>query len=277
MPKSGRFSKEENEFIKNNCHILSPYVIAQKLDRNVKAIKDAAQKLGAIFYEAEAPAVKELKSNVQLSNSPEWEQIKIEFNADELDYFQKRFAVLVEQFTRDDKLQPTELSQIFQLIKYEILMSRNLQGGEEARQEIKRMKKVVEQVLEETDTVGGLSRDSQNFIINYENQIAALRASQDSKTREYNELNKQHMALMRELKATRDQRIKNIENDKKTWIDVIKDLQNEDTRLTYGKQNELVKLASKKEFEKMADYHKYQNDELDRPILSAETVGEDEE
>jgi len=122
-----------------------------------------------------------------------------------------------------------------------------------------------------------MTKDLQNMIINYENQIASLRGIQEGKSKEYSELNKSHVALMRELKATRDQRINKIEDTKRTWLDVIKQFAEEDYRLGQGRQNELVKLAVQKEGSRLADYHKFQNGELDRPILNSDTVGEDED
>lgn len=274
MPKSGRFSEDEKNYIRDNCHVLSPHVIAQKLDRNVKSIKETAQKMGAIFYQDSEPATEEVKSTTQLSNSPEWAQIQNEFERDEIIYFQKKFGVLIQQFGTDIK--STELSQIFQLIKFEILMSRNLQGNQESKAEINRLKDVVKRIYAETD-VTDMTKDLQNMIINYENQIASLRGIQEGKSREYSDLNKSHVALMRELKATRDQRINKIEDTKRTWLDVIKQFTEEDYRLGQGRQNELVKLAVQKEGGRLADYHKFQNGELDRPILNSDTVGEDED
>ena len=274
MPKSGRFSEDEKKFIRDNCHVLSPHIIAQKLDRNVKSIRETAQKMGAVFYQDSEPATEEIKTSTQLSNSPEWELIKNEFEPDEINYFQKKFAVLIQQFGSDIK--STELSQIFQLIKFEILMSRNLQGGQETKIEIQRIKKIVDSIYKETDP-SDMTKDLVNMVMGYENNIASLKGIQEGKSKEYSELNKSHVALMRELKATRDQRINKIEDTKRTWLDVIKQFAEEDYRLGQGRQNELVKLAVQKEGGRLAEYHTFQNGELDRPILNSDTVGEDED
>ena len=44
--KKGRFSKEEMEFIEQNCEVLSPDSIAQSLDRSPESIKDWIANIG---------------------------------------------------------------------------------------------------------------------------------------------------------------------------------------------------------------------------------------
>ena len=83
--------------------------------------------------------------------------------------------------------------------------------------------------------------------------------------------------MHKDLKTTRDQRLKIIEDSKKTYADLIKLLDDESTRVNFGQEMEIRRIAKDKEYFKLAQYHDFMDGMVDRPILNAETVMQDNE
>jgi hypothetical protein len=96
-----------------------------------------------------------------------------------------------------------------------------------------------------------------------------------AKTNEYVALQKQHESILKNLKATREQRVKNAEARRKSWVDMIKALEEKEFREKEGTELALMQKAITKEKNRLSEYHQYSPDVVDRPILNHETVGEE--
>lgn len=204
---------------------------------------------------------KGLRSKVQ------WKQLKEKFSDKELIKFEEDYVALMGQFGED--VLPSEEIQILQIIELGILMDRIMIEKQTTREHVERLEKMQKKFL---DKYHGdytlIDEKDRTFIIDLETQVGALRSSEQNRTNEYTRLQEKHANLMKDLKGTRDQRIKQIESGGKlSFIGLIKALTNKDFQEQEGRQLELFKMAAEKEKQKLTDYHTYLDGEVDKPIL----------
>jgi hypothetical protein len=110
------------------------------------------------------------------------------------------------------------------------------------------------------------------FALSLETQLQVARKQEQDRTNEYVKLQERLDKLMESLKATRDQRVKQIESSKVSFVEVIKVLNRRDVQEREGRQNELLRMASEVEYERLGRPHRYEDNQEDSPILSADTV-----
>jgi chromosome segregation ATPase len=118
-------------------------------------------------------------------------------------------------------------------------------------------------------------RDQQNqdTIINLERQMASLRAAQESLNKDYRELQAKKSSMLREMKGTREQRIKRLEDSKQSFTSWVATLMQSPEKIKeYGIEMEKMKLAMKKEEERLGQFHKYEDGLVDQPFLTPDTV-----
>ena len=75
------------------------------------------------------------------------------------------------------------------------------------------------------------------------------------------------------MKATREQRVKRLEDSKQSftsWLAFL--VTNPDVARGYGTEMEKMRLAMDKQKERLSQYHKYQDDIVDQPFLTPDTV-----
>jgi len=95
-------------------------------------------------------------------------------------------------------------------------------------------------------------------------------------TNEYTKLLNEQQKISKDLKATREQRIKRIEDGKSSWTGLIRMLEDEEIREKEGREMEILALATDKIKDKLYDYHNYADNTVDRPFLTPDTVENDE-
>ena len=140
----------------------------------------------------------------------------------------------------------------------------------ERRKHIEEIEKLQKQINIEYD----LDEDLRDIpkLTNLEQQIAYARNSIGQYTTEYTKLLGEQKAINQSLKATRDQRIKKIEDSKTTFAGLLRALDDEDLRKRMGNEAELMRLAKDKSKQKLSEYHLFANNELDLPLLTPESI-----
>jgi chromosome segregation ATPase len=114
-----------------------------------------------------------------------------------------------------------------------------------------------------------------DYVLNLERQLASLRASQESLNKDYRELQTKKASMLREMKGTREQRIKRLEDSKQSFISWIANLmQDPETMKRYGIEMEKMRLAMVKEQGRLSEFHRYEDDTIDQPFLTPDTVME---
>jgi hypothetical protein len=75
------------------------------------------------------------------------------------------------------------------------------------------------------------------------------------------------------MKGTREQRIKRLEDSKQSFTSWVANLlQSPDLMKKYGIEMEKMRVAMKKEEERLSSFHKYEDGTIDQPLLSPDTV-----
>jgi hypothetical protein len=111
---------------------------------------------------------------------------------------------------------------------------------------------------------------------NLERQIGVLRAAQESLNKDYQDMLKEKNKILKEMKATRDARIKHLESNKHNFVNFIRQIvEDRAMRTRLGRDMEKMRLATKVEFERLSEWHQYEDKEVDQPILTPENVLED--
>ena len=262
--KKGRFSVDEMSFIEAQAEVLSPDQIAEKLDRDPASIRDWIEKnVGfSASQKKEAAVANELKAK------PYYRELSNQFSAEELEMFEFHFKKMWSQF-KDDVFN-TEEMQIIDTIKLEILMNRILKSQMDNQQEV-----LMNERLVQDEKARDKDQRDMDLIINMERQIAILRASQETLSKDYNDLQARKATMLKDLKGTREQRIKAIEDSKLTFASLVKKIATDPSyRNHIGIEMEKMRLATEKEKERLSEYSNYEDGIVDQPFLTSETVKE---
>ena len=79
--------------------------------------------------------------------------------------------------------------------------------------------------------------------------------------------------MLREMKGTREQRIKRLEDSKQSFTSWVAALMQDPEKIKkYGIEMEKMRLAMKKEEQRLGAYHKYEDGIVDQPFLTPDTV-----
>ena len=259
--KKGRLSKEDMSFIEANAEVLSPEQIASELDRDPDSIKEwIGKNIGfSLKQKKEAAVANELKCK------PYYRELKYQFSDEELELFEFHFKKMWSQF-KDDVFH-TEEMQIIDTIKLEILMNRILKGQQDNQNQIS----VYEGLVREEKSVDKDQRDM-DYIINLERQVAILRASMETLSKDYKDLQARKATMLKDLKGTREQRVKQIEDSRQTFASLVKQIATDEAfRNKIGIDMEKMRLAMQNEKERLSEYHNYEDGTVDQPFLTPET------
>ena len=266
--KRGQLALEEQQFIRDNIDSLSIEQIAEALNRTVKPVQRyvTESKIG-IQSKDEQENDRTLRQKLHAKTF--WIEITKQFDEStgELQYFEDTWIGLVKQF-REDVL-PAEELQIKQFITIDILINRSMK-------ERKRHIADTEKLQEEVDKEYKLPEDVRDGpkLANLETQLSFARNSIANYTNEYTKLLNEQQKISKDLKATREQRIKRIEDGKSSWIGLIRMLEDEEIREREGREMEIMNMAVEQQVKNLSEYHTYQDGEVDTPLLTPETVKE---
>lgn len=262
--KRGQLSLEEEKFIRDNIQTLSSEEIANQLNRNIDPINRYIEEnqLYAINEHQENRILKH-----KLHSKTFWSEVKRQFDEDsgELEYFENTWVSLVKQF-REDVL-PAEELQIKQFITIDILINRSMKERKRHISETEKLQKLVDKEYEKPED----SRDIPK-LANLETQLNFARNSIASYTNEYTKLLNEQQKISKDLKATREQRIKRIEDGKSSWVGLIRMLEDETIREKEGREMEILAIATEKAKQKLYQYHNYADNSVDNPILNPEAL-----
>lgn len=207
---------------------------------------------------------------------PEWVTFNAEFSKEEMEMFLYEYCKLMDDFG-EDEIKKAEENQLFMSIRYWILIHRNMKDRKKTTVELEELEKLIEKVeragKDHADFGGDFDRYL-SYIEMLESKRRALQSSQIAKTTEHRSLTEKHQKFMEDLKVTRNQRIEKF-NQKKTninFLDIIKELEEEENRRAIGLQMTLVKESVNKQEREWGKITKYADNELDRPVLDSDTI-----
>jgi hypothetical protein len=268
MPKKrGQLALDEEKFIRDNIDSLSVEAIAEALNRNTAPINRYIEEnnLYALEEKSENETLKR-----KLHGKTFWTEILRQFDEDsgELEYFENTWVGLIKQF-REDVL-PAEELQIKQFITIDILINRSMKERKRHIAETEKLQRAVDAEYDKPES----NRDIPK-LANLETQLSFARNSIASYTNEYTKLLNEQQKISKDLKATREQRIKRIEDGKSSWVGLIRMLESEEIREKEGREMEILRMATEKYKKELFGYHTYQDDGVDKPFLNYESIDDE--
>lgn len=266
MPKKrGQLSLDEEKFIRDNINSLSIEDIAYRLNRSEAPVKRYIEENSLLVSDDEKQDSIYLKH--KLHSKTFWQEIKRQFDEDtgELNYFEDTWVGLIKQF-REDVL-PAEELQIKQFITIDILINRSMKERKRHIAETEKLQRLVDKEYEKPEDQRDVPRLS-----SLETQLSFARNSIANYTNEFTKLLNEQQKISKDLKATREQRIKRIEDGKSSWTGLIRMLEDEELREKEGKEMAILSMAANRTFQKMSEYHSYQDGVVDKPFLTPDTV-----
>jgi len=262
--KRGQLSLDEEKFIRDSIGQLSIEQIANSLNRNIDPINRYIDENRLFSTEEKSENEVLLR---KLHSKSFWYEIERQFDEEsgELEYFESIWIGLIKQF-REDVL-PAEEIQIKQFITIDILINRSMKERKRHISETEKLQKLVDKEYEKPEDQRDIPR-----LANLETQLSFARNSISSYTNEYSKLLGEQQKIGKDLKATREQRIKRIEDGKSSWVGLIRMLEDEKLREKEGKEMEILHMATQKYQKDLFGYHNYQDNTVDRPFLNHESV-----
>ena len=258
--KRGRLSNDEARYITENAEDISIEEIAANLERDPTTIENFIKKnlkIGLSEFEQAA---------YDLEDRPYWIELRQQFSQEELELFKYHWGRIISQF-KDDVF-PTEELQVVDVIKLELLMNRGLKQNKSNIDQITAFEELVR-----TERATDPDHQDRDYILNLERQIASLRAAQESLNRDYRDLQTKKSAMLKEMKGTREQRIKRLEDSKQSFVGWVTHLmQNPNLTQQYGLEMEKMRLAMEKEKGRLSNFHQYEDGQVDQPFLTPDTV-----
>lgn len=261
--KTGRLSKAEWHYIEENAEKMTPEEIAANLEREIDPVIKYLKRIGKTANKVQALTV---QAEYDIKSRPYWKELKLQFSDDELELFLYHWKQIVAQFRKD--VLATEELQIVDTIKLEVLMNRALRDQQTSMNAVRELEKEVDREKSRPN-----NQQDKEYIFSVERQIASLRAAKEALSREYKDLQTKKSGMFKELKATREQRIQKLENNKSTMAGLIeKILKDPEFFEEQGKYIEKMRMAMQKEMERLSDYHQYEDGAVDQPFLTPDTV-----
>lgn len=268
--KRGQLSLEEEKFITDNFGSLSLEDIAEALNRNLPPIQRYVSENKLVVSSEDRNEQEILRQKLHAKTF--WPEIIRQFDEDtgELRYFEDTWIGLIKQF-REDVLAAEEL-QIKQFITIDILINRSMKERKRHIAETEKLQKQVDREYEKSETDRDIPK-----LANLETQLSFARNSIANYTNEYTKLLNEQQKISKDLKATREQRIKRIEDGKSSWVGLIRMLEDEDVREKEGREMEILSMATEKYKTMLGQYHAYEDKVLDKPFLTADTIEDKDE
>ncbi len=280
--KKTRLTIDEKAFIKDNAHKMTDAELAQYLKRNIVTITRNRKALGIQkgaqgkiieIDTSEDEATFDRLSNEdqrktmehQIRSSSRYKELQHLFTPEELERYVRKWSSYTVQFRAD--VMATEETQIDQLVQYEILIDRNLSDRQWANNELHRLEKVLNKLEDESEEIRSIDR-----IFKVEAQLGSIRGSQPNRTTEFIKLQEKHASILKDLKATRVQRIRDVESSKHNFMDWVKMMMDKEYQEREARNMELVRIAAQQEYKKLGEYHEFMDETVDRMIINEDTV-----
>lgn len=257
------FTEYQKQFMMNNAVKMTVETMAKKLKVGVKRVEDFCIENNLIGGEA-------LAIRHKLRRTKSWLHLKDEFSSDELEYFEEKYAQYIAQFKED--IFVTEETQIFMLIKLEIMLHRNAKSKNSSAKEIVRLTQQRDNFLAGFSDPDDMEDKDRDYVLQLDTQIQAQKTAEAARSSEFLKLEEKHQSLMKDLKGTRDQRVTRAESSKESFLAIVRKLQKEDEREATGRHMALMKKVTERESERLSSIHEFIDGVEDLPILNADTI-----
>lgn len=266
--KRGPLSNADKDFINKVKGRMSAEQMAAQRRRPVSVVENY---LATLAPEAQARSIdgeRAIKMGDSLRLRPEWKQFEQQFTPEELEYFEYKFVqFMTDQFA---DIYPTEEMQLFHVITLDILAQRALKEQKFIMSEMARIERLIQEEEELLDEEEGQGEEDR--LRGLKGEYDKYRASMKLMAQRNESYLMRQSVMLRELKGTRDQRIKVLEGSQHSFLGYLRYLQDEEFREKVGRDMELMRVATEKQQEKLSAPHEYVDGVVDYPLLTPELV-----
>lgn len=265
--KRGRLSREEEDIVYSNLSLKSDEEIAAILNREPEVVSR---------YRAKQPIIQNNESIVdivqQLHSKFFWIETRSQLvDNDEIRYFEQYWGNLMQQFAPQG-IMPTDEQMMRDLILVDIHLNRSARSRRNAQMELMSIEKQIEDLMFDYAD-DPITRSTK--LEPLQNRSNSLRGAMKALAEEYKILADKKDKKYEQLKSTRQLRLEKAEKAGKSFFDLINLLDSPEVREKEGRLNELYKLATETAKMRFEQYHKYEDDKLDRPFLTPEAEEND--
>ena len=265
--KTGPFSGEDDKIIRLGIRNgWNDEEIAEKIGRTLVTVRKYITKRnlrhrGSINIDQED--VTRLKE--ELRKRPYYGSLLQMYGETDLCLFETMWIDFVAQFNSD--ILPTEELSLTRLIHTRMALDKNRKDNFGAIRDISGLQ---EKLLLETQK----PTDQRNYelVAELTTQIDMSKGVLGSFNTELRQLSGEESNILKELKASREMRIKKVEDSKTAFSGYVRYLDEEPNLKQVGRDAELMRKAMERSMDKLGEYHLYINDRLDRPFLTNETI-----
>lgn len=258
--KRGKLSKEEMNYIRQNCFDLSLEEIAQHLNRTVGPVKK--------FIDKENLKARDLTDQEHLLSTLRtryyYFELKKQMSDAEIIFFEHNWVDFYKQFNED--VTHTEEMQILEVIRTEILINRSMEDRQEIIRQIANLERLIDNELDKEEP----AQDGQLVAV-YQTQMGAMIGSKSSYINEHEKLLTKKERYLKDLKGTREQR-KRVSDDAKTNFSLwMRQLDTMEMKEQEGFDMEVQAIAAQKARKRLSEFHAYEDGDVDQPLLNSET------
>lgn len=259
--KKGPMSGDDKAYIEQNAATMKVADIAANILRTEEAVKNYIIEKKLFSKEISVRDSEELELIQHLHKFDWWPSIKEQLSEKESEFFESYWIRLYKQFDYD--VLPSEESQIRKFITLEIMKDR-------CQKQIRSNLFVIEEMNKKYQEELNLDKDQRDkmILIDLREQLSDLKTLAPHLNKEFIDLCKVQEEAATKLSASRNDRVKNIQDATKNWTNILKMLEDSQTRYQVGKYMEIHRYARDKEMLRLTEYHKFVDDEYDRPMLS---------
>lgn len=263
--KKGALSTSDMKFIEENCSKMNLQDIADQLNRNIEPIKKYMANKNLTSFDVDLKDADRVRLRNVLAKKYYYKGILAQLvqspTCDETEIFVNKWIDLMIQFKED--VLASEEQQITELILLNINLERI------RRTEVKNITKIadLEDRIEKEYNRDASVRDTA-ALMRWETELQMCRASSSSYTSQIKTINHDIQVLNRDLKSTRDQRFNKIDSGDKTFLGILRRIQDDVIRSQLERQGELMRLATEKKRAELESYHTFADGQVDIPILN---------
>jgi hypothetical protein len=215
----------------------------------------------------------EQKDEIELKNelreTPYYRELQRQFDNSDIEIFEMHWQRLWKQFKND--VFHTEEMQILDLCKIEVLMNkirRDSKSDERRRDELMR---TLSDISATTPMDDGEIRERAERKANLNRQLDSISQATSMREREFKDYLKEKNNMLKTLKGTRDQRIKDIESNKDTWPGMLRKINSDPNfREEMKEMWSKIAIATEKKRIELTQPIEYEDGTVDSPLLRPE-------
>jgi len=207
----------------------------------------------------------------RLHSSSFWPEVRKGLIGSEVGYFEQAWASYNEQFGSATDILATDELMIKDLVLLDICGQRAFTERATVLRRIAELERMIDDEQEKDID----SRDMQELAL-WKTQLSAALTSKNALSKEHQDYQQRKDAKLRDLKGSRDQRFKQIEESRRNIFELIKELDKHKRREQEGRLADKVRIAAANVADDWNELTEYEDGTVDKPFLSPEGELKDE-